>query len=85
MGGSGSCILATLVATDCESWDRGRSCSFPGGMECVRAETTHIKILAWHFSENRGEDGTRGNKSDVRTEAEMGEVMKRCVCMYVFL
>lgn len=68
-----------LRQTDCESWDGGRSCSFPGGMECVRAKTTHVKILAWHCSESRGEDGSRGNKSDVRTGAEMGEVMKRCV------
>lgn len=69
-----------LRQTDCESLDRRRSCSFPGGMECVRAKTTHIKILAWHCLESReGDDGTRGNKSDVRTETEIGEVIKRCV------
>uniref|UniRef100_A0A3B5A6F2 Noggin n=1 Tax=Stegastes partitus TaxID=144197 RepID=A0A3B5A6F2_9TELE len=37
-----------LRQTDCEQADGEKSCSFPGGMKCVRAQTTHIKILAWH-------------------------------------
>uniref|UniRef100_A0A3P8WC55 Noggin n=1 Tax=Cynoglossus semilaevis TaxID=244447 RepID=A0A3P8WC55_CYNSE len=42
-----------LRQTDCGSSDRGGSCSFPSGMECVRAQTAHIKILAWHCLETR--------------------------------
>lgn len=69
-----------LRHTDCERSDRGQSCSFPGGMECTRDQTAYIRILAWHCLKNREVgDGTRGNKSDVRTETEMGAVMKRCV------
>uniref|UniRef100_A0A4W6F3X0 Noggin n=1 Tax=Lates calcarifer TaxID=8187 RepID=A0A4W6F3X0_LATCA len=37
-----------LRQTDCQRSNGGRSCSFPSGMECVRAQTTNIKILAWH-------------------------------------
>uniref|UniRef100_A0A3Q3BH45 Noggin n=1 Tax=Kryptolebias marmoratus TaxID=37003 RepID=A0A3Q3BH45_KRYMA len=40
-----------LRQTDCEGPDGGRSCSFPRGMKCVRAQTAHIKILAWHCVE----------------------------------
>lgn len=68
-----------LRQTDCERSDGGQSCSFPGGMECMRAQTTYIKILAWHCLENREVGDGKGNKSDVRTETEMGEFMKRCV------
>uniref|UniRef100_A0A3Q1G8I6 Noggin n=1 Tax=Acanthochromis polyacanthus TaxID=80966 RepID=A0A3Q1G8I6_9TELE len=37
-----------LRQTDCERADGERSCSFPSGMKCVRAQTAHIRILAWH-------------------------------------
>lgn len=68
-----------LRQTDCERSDGVRSCSFPGGMECVRAQTTHIKILAWHCLKMReGGDGSRGIKAD-RSEMGTGEVMKRCI------
>lgn len=68
-----------LRQADCERSDGGQSCSFPGGMECMRAQTTYIKILAWHCLESREVGHGKGNKSDVRTETEMGEFMKRCV------
>ncbi|GLD61008.1 ATPase ASNA1 [Lates japonicus] len=54
-----------LRQTDCQRSDGGRSCSFPSGMECVRAQTTHIKILAWHCLEIRdGADGSREIKGE---------------------
>lgn len=68
-----------LRQTDCERSDGGQSCSFPGGMQCMRAQITHIKILAWHCLERRGVGDGTGNKSDVGTETEMGEFVKRCV------
>lgn len=69
-----------LRQTDCERSDGGQSCSYPGGMECVHAQTAYIKILAWHCLENREVgDGTRGNESDARIVTEMGKVVKRCV------
>lgn len=68
--------------TDCETSDGEKSCSFPAGMECVRAQTTHIKILAWHCLESRvGSHGSRGiksDRSDGRTELVTAEVTKRC-------
>ncbi|XP_076583739.1 noggin-like [Chaetodon auriga] len=71
-----------LRQTDCERSDGKRSCSFPAGMECVRAQTTYIKILAWHCLDIRGRSGgSRGVKADISdgsTEMAAGEVMKRC-------
>lgn len=68
-----------LRQTDCERSDEEQSCSFPGGMECVRAQTAHIKILAWHCSEaGKGGDGSQGSEAD-RTQMGTGEVMRRCV------
>ncbi|XP_070783449.1 noggin-2-like [Enoplosus armatus] len=61
-----------LRQTDCERSGGVQSCSFPVGMECVRAQTTHLEILAWHCLEI-GEGG------DGRTEMGTGEVMKRCI------
>ncbi|XP_039665931.1 noggin-2-like [Perca fluviatilis] len=59
-----------LRQTDCERSDGVQSCSFPGGMKCVRAKTAHIKILAWHCLEIReGGDRSMGT----------GEDMKRCI------
>uniref|UniRef100_A0A4W5L993 Noggin n=1 Tax=Hucho hucho TaxID=62062 RepID=A0A4W5L993_9TELE len=37
-----------LRHTDCEKSGGSRSCSFPSGMACRQAQTTQIKILAWH-------------------------------------
>ncbi|XP_035516405.1 noggin-2-like [Morone saxatilis] len=72
-----------LRQTDCERSDEGQSCSFPGGMECVRAQMTHINILAWHCLDIReGGNGSRrmrANGSDSSTEMGTGEVMKRCI------
>ncbi|XP_029508985.1 noggin-2-like [Oncorhynchus nerka] len=50
-----------LRHTDCEKSGGSRSCSFPSGMACRQAQTTQIKILAWHCwsSEERGGDGLR--------------------------
>ncbi|XP_061086479.1 noggin-2-like [Conger conger] len=44
-----------LRHTDCDETGSSRSCSFPSGMSCRRAQITHIKILAWHCW--GGEDG----------------------------
>lgn len=71
-----------LRHTDCERSDGVRSCSFPSGMECVRAQTADIKILAWHCLVIReGGDvsnGIKADKSDDSTEMRTDEVMKRC-------
>lgn len=71
-----------LRHTDCEKSDGERSCSFPGGMECVPAETTYINILIWLCLEvGDGGEGSRGNKADRpdgSTEMGTGEVIKRC-------
>ncbi|XP_042337736.1 noggin-2-like [Plectropomus leopardus] len=69
-----------LRQTDCERSDGGRSCSFPDGMECVRAQTSQIKILAWHCQEvGEGSDGSKRIKADGSTEMGTGEVTKRCL------
>ncbi len=71
-----------LRQTDCERSDGVRSCSFPVGMECVRAQTADIKILAWHCYETReggdGSDGIKADKSYGSTDMETGGVMTRC-------
>ncbi|XP_034443582.1 noggin-like [Hippoglossus hippoglossus] len=72
-----------LRQTDCERSDQVRSCSFPSGMECVRPQTAHIKILAWHCLEIRDRgDGSRKIKSKrYNGSAEVGtsEAMKSCL------
>lgn len=72
-----------LRHTDCERSDGVQSCSFPRGMECVRAQTTHIKILAWHCLETRdGSDKSRrikADRSDGSIEIGTGEAIKRCL------
>ncbi|XP_068177862.1 noggin-2-like [Antennarius striatus] len=73
-----------LRQTDCEGSDGVQSCSFPGGMECVRSQTTHMKILAWHCMEIReGDDVAQGvfkaDRSDGDAVMRTGEIMKRCV------
>uniref|UniRef100_A0A3Q3DMN2 Noggin n=1 Tax=Hippocampus comes TaxID=109280 RepID=A0A3Q3DMN2_HIPCM len=45
-----------LRQTDCDKSDGVRSCSFPSGMVCVRAQTTHIRILAWHCLKVRDDE-----------------------------
>ena len=72
-----------LRQTDCGGSDGRQSCSFPGGMECVRAQTAHIKILAWHCLDIRdGDDGQRkikADRSDGSNEMGTGGVLKRCI------
>ncbi|XP_076871889.1 noggin-2-like [Brachyhypopomus gauderio] len=34
--------------TDCDEAGSARTCSFPSGMVCRRAQVTYVKILAWH-------------------------------------
>lgn len=72
-----------LRQTDCERADGARSCSFPSGMKCVRAQTTHIKILAWHCVEVKDEgDGSRrikGERFDGSSEMETGDAVKKCL------
>ncbi|XP_018520127.1 noggin-2-like [Lates calcarifer] len=72
-----------LRQTDCQRSNGGRSCSFPSGMECVRAQTTNIKILAWHCLEIRdGADGSReikGERHNDSVEVGTSEAMKRCL------
>lgn len=72
-----------LRQTDCGSSDRGGSCSFPSGMECVRAQTAHIKILAWHCLETRhGGDAskkTRSAWSNGSREVGTGGALRRCL------
>uniref|UniRef100_A0A4W5M3A5 Noggin n=1 Tax=Hucho hucho TaxID=62062 RepID=A0A4W5M3A5_9TELE len=50
-----------LRHTDCEKSGVSRSCSFPSGMACRQAQTTQIKILAWHCwsIEERGGAGRK--------------------------
>ncbi|XP_067354232.1 noggin-like [Channa argus] len=72
-----------LRQTDCKGSDRVQHCSFPSGMECVRAQTTDIKILAWHCLEIRdgGDESRRiqGERSDGSIEVGTGETIKRCL------
>lgn len=72
-----------LRQTDCETSDGERSCSFPSGMKCMRAQTAHVKILAWHCLEMRervnGSKGIKAEKPEDRTETGSPDVMKRCV------
>ncbi|XP_071360512.1 noggin-1-like [Trachinotus anak] len=72
-----------LRQTDCKRSDGGRSCSFPSGMECVRAQTTHINILAWHCLEiedrGNGSRKIKGEWYNGSTEVETRETMKRCL------
>ncbi|XP_035803793.1 noggin-2-like [Amphiprion ocellaris] len=69
-----------LRQTDCERADGEQSCSFPSGMKCVRAQTAHIRILAWHCIEIRDGSGRiKGNRSEGSKEMETGEAEKRCL------
>lgn len=63
-----------LRHTDCERAEGEQSCSFPSGMQCVRAQTAHIKILAWHCLET----GEGEREKSEGAEIEAGEVMTSC-------
>ncbi|KAM4584749.1 noggin-2-like [Odontesthes bonariensis] len=71
-----------LRQTDCKRPDGEKSCSFPSGMECVRSQTTLIKILAWYCVEIRDRrDGSRWIKrerSDGSTEVKTRKAKNRC-------
>lgn len=71
-----------LRQTDCERSDEVQSCSFPAGMDCVRAQTTDVKILAWHCFDNReggdGSSGIKADKSDGSSDMGTSDGMKRC-------
>lgn len=72
-----------LRQTDCERSDEVRSCSFPAGMECVRSQTTRLKILAWHclesIEEGNGSQEIKTDRSDGGTVTRMGEIVKKCL------
>ncbi|XP_056136496.1 noggin-2-like [Lampris incognitus] len=67
-----------LRQTDCEKSDVMQSCSFPIGMQCLRAQISHITILAWHCWEN--DERRNGSKSgpEISVEVETGEAIKKC-------
>uniref|UniRef100_A0A3B5QN01 Noggin n=1 Tax=Xiphophorus maculatus TaxID=8083 RepID=A0A3B5QN01_XIPMA len=68
-----------LRQTDCERPEKERSCSFPKGMKCVRAQTVQIKILAWNCLEIReGSKNLKGEKCE-HTEIETSGEVKRCL------
>lgn len=52
-----------LRHTDCYTAGGHHTCSFPSGMACRRAQTTQVKILAWHCWD---EDQTKGRDDDGR-------------------
>lgn len=71
-----------LRQTDCVKSDGAHSCSFPSGMECMRAQTMHVKILAWLCLESgEGIDGSRrkADRSDGTAERGTGGAMRRCL------
>lgn len=53
-----------LRHTDCYEAGGHQSCSFPSGMVCRQAQTTQVKILAWHCW---GGDQANGWKDDGRS------------------
>ncbi|KAJ8001796.1 hypothetical protein DPEC_G00173150 [Dallia pectoralis] len=59
--------------TDCEQSRESRSCSFPSGMTCQRAQTTQIKMLAWHCWGNEEVGAVQ------RRTAVVGNGGKRCL------
>ncbi|XP_008406789.1 noggin-3-like [Poecilia reticulata] len=68
-----------LRHTDCERPEKERSCSFPKGMKCVRAQTAQIKILAWNCLEiGDGSKNLKGEKCE-HTETETSGEVKRCL------
>lgn len=73
-----------LRHTDCEKSGGSRSCSFPSGMACRQAQTTQIKILAWHCwsSEERGGDGLRGMAGIDRETVVVGTGVAGRKCLW---
>lgn len=72
--------------TDCGRSGGVHSCSFPSGMECVRAQTIHIKILAWHCVEIKdGGDKFRqikAQRSDMCLWRQVAyPVVAACACL----
>ncbi|XP_049576142.1 noggin-like [Syngnathus scovelli] len=69
-----------LRQTDCES-DGVRSCSFPSGMACMRAQTTHIKILAWHCLKVRDDESKqiKSDISDISILLGISEGLRKCL------
>lgn len=65
-----------LRQTDCEK--SHASCSFPSGMECMRAQTTHIRLLAWHCWQSE-EGEVKAAQPDGSTEMGTGEAKQKCV------
>lgn len=70
-----------LRQTDCQRSDRVQSCSFPSGMECVRSQTTSVKILAWHCLEIIDDESRRkkDERSDDSMEVGSSEPIKKCL------
>ncbi|XP_057698740.1 noggin-like [Corythoichthys intestinalis] len=70
-----------LRQTDCDESGRVRSCSFPSGMACVRAQTTHIKILAWHCLKVRDDESKQieGDMSGISMLVGISEEMRKCL------
>ncbi|XP_061685329.1 noggin-like [Syngnathoides biaculeatus] len=70
-----------LRQTDCDKSDRVQSCSFPSGMACVRAQTTHVKILAWHCLKVRDNESkqTKSDMSDISMLMGITEEMRKCL------
>uniref|UniRef100_A0A087Y4G2 Noggin n=1 Tax=Poecilia formosa TaxID=48698 RepID=A0A087Y4G2_POEFO len=68
-----------LRQTDCERPEKERSCSFPKGMKCVRAQTAQIKILAWNCLEIR--DGSKNLKGEKCLWRQVSHpVVTSCIC-----
>ncbi|XP_019744872.1 noggin-like [Hippocampus comes] len=70
-----------LRQTDCDKSDGVRSCSFPSGMVCVRAQTTHIRILAWHCLKVRDDESEqlKSEISDISMLLGISEEMRKCL------
>ncbi|XP_061535809.1 noggin-like [Phycodurus eques] len=68
-----------LRQTDCDKSDGVRSCSFPSGMACMRAQTTHIKILAWHCLKVNESKQNKSDMSDISMLMGIGEEMRKCL------
>ncbi|XP_061737330.1 noggin-like [Nerophis ophidion] len=74
-----------LRRTDCDESERAQRCSFPAGMVCVRAQTKHIKILAWRCLKVRDDESNwfKRDRSEVSMLIGTSEEMRRCLWMAV--
>ncbi|XP_077462264.1 noggin-3-like [Stigmatopora argus] len=70
-----------LRQTECDESSRGQSCSFPSGMACVTAQTTHITILAWHCLKVRDDESKQieGGMSGISMLMGISEEMRKCL------